>query len=68
MFVLNCNLLLLTVCDRFVLMRSLRQIRMTLDLVDDLGKEIKFQSRVENEEAYYCEDCEVRAVVGYKSE
>ncbi|PVD19069.1 hypothetical protein C0Q70_21628 [Pomacea canaliculata] len=44
---------------KFVLMRSLRQIRMTLDLVEDLGKEIKFQGRVENEDAYYCEDCEM---------
>lgn len=44
-------------------MRSLRQIRMTLDLVEDLGKEIKFQGRVENEDAYYCEDCEVRVLL-----
>ncbi|XP_062589237.1 lysine-specific demethylase 6A-like [Saccostrea cucullata] len=41
------------------LMRSLRQIRFTLDFVEDLGLEVKWHGRGENEAAHYCNDCEV---------
>ncbi|XP_065925044.1 lysine-specific demethylase 6A isoform X3 [Magallana gigas] len=41
------------------LMRSLRQIRFTLDFVEELGLEVKWHGRGENEAAHYCNDCEV---------
>ncbi|XP_048748204.1 histone demethylase UTY-like isoform X2 [Ostrea edulis] len=41
------------------LMRSLRQIRFTLDFVEELGLEVKWHGRNENEAAHYCNDCEV---------
>lgn len=41
-------------------MRSLRQIRFTLDFVEELGLEVKWHGRGENEAAHYCNDCEVR--------
>lgn len=51
---------LLFFCDnRSCLMRSLRQIRFTLDFVEDLGLEVKWHGRGENEAAHYCNDCEV---------
>lgn len=45
---------------RSCLMRSLRQIRFTLDFVEELGLEVKWHGRGENEAAHYCNDCEVR--------
>ncbi|GFR94504.1 ubiquitously transcribed tetratricopeptide repeat protein Y-linked transcript variant 61 [Elysia marginata] len=41
------------------LMRSLRQVRMTLDFVDELKKEVKWHGRTPEEAAHYCEECEV---------
>ncbi|XP_059163060.1 histone demethylase UTY-like isoform X2 [Physella acuta] len=41
------------------LMRSLRQVRMTLDIVDQLKKEVKWHGRTSDEPAHYCEECEV---------
>lgn len=35
------------------------QQQLTLDLVQELGKTLNPQLRIENEETYYCEDCEV---------
>lgn len=40
-------------------MRSLRQVRMTLDIVDQLKKEVKWHGRSSDEPAHYCEECEV---------
>ena len=40
-------------------MRSLRQIRFTLDFIEELGLEMKWHGRSENEAAHYCNDCEV---------
>ena len=42
------------------LMRSLRQIRMTLDWVEELKLEVKWHGRQPDEAANYCEECEVR--------
>ncbi|XP_070173907.1 lysine-specific demethylase 6A-like isoform X1 [Littorina saxatilis] len=41
-----------------VCQRSLMQQQLTLDLVQELGKTLNPQLRIENEETYYCEDCE----------
>ncbi|CAG5116791.1 unnamed protein product, partial [Candidula unifasciata] len=41
------------------LMRSLRQVRMTLDIVEELKKEVKWHGRTPEEAAHYCEECEV---------
>ncbi|XP_035825836.1 lysine-specific demethylase 6A, partial [Aplysia californica] len=41
------------------LMRSLRQVQMTLDLVEELKKEVKWHGRTTEEPAHYCEECEV---------
>ncbi|KAI8772287.1 lysine-specific demethylase 6A-like isoform X4 [Biomphalaria glabrata] len=41
------------------LMRSLRQVRMTLDFVEDLKKEVKWHGRTSDEPAHYCEECEI---------
>ncbi|CAE1317944.1 UTX [Acanthosepion pharaonis] len=40
------------------LMKSLRQIRMTLDFLEELGIELKWHGRAQNEAAHYCNDCE----------
>ncbi|KAL3847276.1 hypothetical protein ACJMK2_018196, partial [Sinanodonta woodiana] len=42
-----------------VLLNSLRQIQYTLDFVEELGLEVKWQGRAENEAAHYCNICEV---------
>ncbi|CAL1541948.1 unnamed protein product [Lymnaea stagnalis] len=44
---------------KITLMRSLRQVRMTLDFVEELKKEVKWHGRTPDEPAHYCEDCEV---------
>ncbi|KAJ8310175.1 hypothetical protein KUTeg_012040 [Tegillarca granosa] len=41
------------------MMRSLRQTRFTLDFVENLGLEVKWHGRSDNEAAHYCETCEV---------
>ncbi|GFN85951.1 lysine-specific demethylase 6a [Plakobranchus ocellatus] len=41
------------------LMRSLRQVRMTLDFVEELKKEVRWHGRTPEEAAHYCEECEV---------
>lgn len=40
------------------LMKSMRQIRMTLDFLEELGIELKWHGRAQNEAAHYCNDCE----------
>ncbi|ESO83791.1 hypothetical protein LOTGIDRAFT_132923, partial [Lottia gigantea] len=42
-----------------VLMRSLRQIQMLTDFVEELGFQIKWQGREKDEAATYCDDCEL---------
>jgi len=44
---------------KMTLMRTLRQVRMTLDWMDELKKEIKWHGRQPNEDTNYCETCEV---------
>ncbi|XP_069104223.1 lysine-specific demethylase 6A-like isoform X1 [Argopecten irradians] len=41
------------------LLRSLQQIRFTLDFVENLGLEVKWHGRSETEAAHYCNECEV---------
>lgn len=48
---------------RYCLMRSLRQIQMTLDFVEDLGLKLKWHGRTKDEGAHYCNECEVRMVL-----
>ncbi|CAG2257864.1 unnamed protein product [Mytilus edulis] len=42
-----------------VLMRSMKQIRLTMDFVEAMGKDIKWQGRSDNEAAHYCNNCDV---------
>ncbi|XP_067669128.1 lysine-specific demethylase 6A-like isoform X2 [Haliotis asinina] len=44
---------------RWSLLRSLRQIQMTYDTLEALGKEVKWHGRSKDETAHYCNECEV---------
>ncbi|XP_055958910.1 lysine-specific demethylase 6A isoform X2 [Patella vulgata] len=44
---------------KYVLLRSLRQIQMLIDFVEELGFEVKWQGRARDEAATYCDDCEL---------
>ena len=41
---------------------SLRQVQFTLDFVENLGLEVKWHGRGDNEAAHYCNVCEVMRV------
>ena len=44
---------------RSCLLYSLRQVQFTLDFVENLGLEVKWHGKAENEAAHYCNVCEV---------
>ncbi|GCC39644.1 hypothetical protein chiPu_0023925, partial [Chiloscyllium punctatum] len=44
---------------KYCLMTSLMQCQLLRDSLTNIGKKIIFQSRVKEEPAYYCNECEV---------
>lgn len=40
----------------------MKQIRLTMDFVEAMGKDIKWQGRSDNEAAHYCNNCDVSSL------
>ena len=44
-------------------MRSLRYIRLQMDFIESVGKELKFHEHKKNEPSHYCHTCDVSKIL-----
>ena len=51
---------------RHCLLQSMKHIQILRDQLVVLGKKISYQSRVKDEPAYYCNECDVSSLFYYR--